>query len=294
MISGMKVRSSSYYNKDKIFPLSRSKFSSFVLRCKLCFYLEQKKGLKPIPMMPFTLNNAIDFNLKQSFDICREQKTPHKIITENGLANVIPFQHQELENWRNALTKGIQFLHTDTNFLLRGGVDDVWIDTSTEKLIIVDYKAQAKSNLEDLKPENYWSNKFHEDYKLQLSFYRYLFEKNGFKVKEIAYIVHCNAKKGVPFEDVLEFHTSLIPFETNTDNIEPNIFAIKKCLDSDEYPSPDPDCHYCANYITRKIILEKDGYVQKISKRNFFLVINGTFKKVIENIINFIKKIFRF
>jgi hypothetical protein len=245
-------------------------------------------------MMPFTLNNAVDFNLKQSFDISREQKTPHKIMTNNGLENVIPFQHQELGNWRNSLTKGIQFLHPETNCLLRGGVDDVWIDTITKELIIVDYKAQAKSNLEDLKPENYWSNKFHEDYKLQLSFYRYLFEKNGFTVKEIAYIVHCNAKKGVPFEDMLEFHTSLIPCKTNTDNIEPNIFAIKKCLDSDEYPSPDPDCHYCANYITRKIILEKDGYVQKISKRNFFLVINGTFKKVIENIINFIKKIFRF
>jgi hypothetical protein len=164
MISGMKVRSSSYYNKDKIFPLSRSKFASYVLRCKLCFYLEYKRGLKPIPMMPFTLNNAVDFNLKQSFDISREQKTPHKIMTNNGLENVIPFQHQELGNWRNSLTKGIQFLHPETNCLLRGGVDDVWIDTITKELIIVDYKAQAKSNLEDLKPENYWSNKFHEDY----------------------------------------------------------------------------------------------------------------------------------
>ena len=85
-----------------------------------------------------------------------------------------------------------------------------------------------------------------------------------------------------------------IIYKTNTDNIEPNIFAIKKCLDSDEYPSPQQDCPYCANYISRKVIFEKDGYVQKISKRNFFLSINDTFKKVIESIINFIKKIFRF
>lgn len=294
MISGMKVRKSSFYDKSKIFPISRSKFASFVLRCQLCFYLEQKRGLKPIPTMPFTLNNAVDFNLKQSFDICREQKIPHKIMIDNGLTNVIPFQHQELENWRNSLTKGIQFLHTDTNFLLRGGVDDVWIDTNTNELVIVDYKAQAKSNLEELEPGKYWSNKFHEDYKLQLSFYRYLFEKNGFPVKKTSYIVHCNAKKGIPFEDVLEFHTSLIPYETNIDNIEPNIFAMKKCLDNDEYPVPNPECAYCANYITRKIILEKDGYVEKISKRNPFIIIKDTFNKAIENIINFIKKIFKY
>ena len=102
MISGMKVRKSSFYDKSKIFPISRSKFASFVLRCQLCFYLEQKRGLKPIPTMPFTLNNAVDFNLKQSFDICREQKIPHKIKIDNGLTNVIPFQHQELENYSDA------------------------------------------------------------------------------------------------------------------------------------------------------------------------------------------------
>jgi len=119
-----------------------------------------------------------------------------------------------------------------------------------------------------------------------------LFEKNGFPVKKTSYIVHCNAKKGIPFEDVLEFHTSLIPYETNIDNIEPNVFALKKCLDSEEYPRPQQDCHYCANYITRKIILEKDGYVQRIPQRTFFSVIKDKFSIIIKNIFNFIKKLF--
>ena len=118
-----------------------------------------------------------------------------------------------------------------------------------------DYKAQAKNTLEELEPNRYWSNLYHEDFKLQLSFYRYLFFKNNFPVKKTAYIVHCNAKKGVPFEDVLEFHTSLIPYETNIDIIEPNILEIKKCLDKDEYPTAKQDCNYCLNFMARTKIL---------------------------------------
>jgi hypothetical protein len=38
MISGMKVRSSSYYNKDKIFPLSRSKFAVCPRGCGIDTY----------------------------------------------------------------------------------------------------------------------------------------------------------------------------------------------------------------------------------------------------------------
>ena len=107
MINGLKVRKGSTYNKNEIFRISRSKFSSFYLRCKLCFYLEYKNGLKPIPVMPYTLNNAVDHNLKLSFDICREQKIPHKIMTDEGLKNIIPYHHKDLEKWREPLRQGI-------------------------------------------------------------------------------------------------------------------------------------------------------------------------------------------
>ena len=289
MISGFKVRKTSIYDKNQIFKISRSKLSSFLLRCKLCFYLEYKNGLKPIPVMPYTLNNAVDHNLKLSFDICREQKIPHKIMTNWGLKNVIPYQHKNLDKWRDALRQGIQYLHP-TNLLLTGGVDDIWIDLTTNELIIVDYKAQAKT-LDLLKPENYWSIPFHEDYKLQLSFYRYLFEKNGFPVKKTAYIVHANANKGLAFVDSLDFYTSLIPYETDDKFIEPGIKELKKCLDSETFPEPHENCHQCANYISRKIIFE--GYIPKINKRNFFLLVKETIIVAVSNLINFITKLFK-
>jgi hypothetical protein len=289
MINGFKLRKGSTYNKNKIFRISRSRFSAFYLRCKLCFYLENKYGLKPIPVMPYTLNNAVDHNLKLSFDICREQKIPHKIMIDEGLKNIIPYQHKDLEKWREPLRQGIQYLNSK-NFLLTGGIDDLWIDLTTNELIIVDYKAQAK-RIEDLKPENYWSIPSHEDYKVQLSFYRYLFEKNGFPVKQKAYIVHANANKNIPFENSLGFYTSLIPYETNVKFIEPTLTAIKDCLDSDLFPEPHENCHQCVNYLARKEILKEIPF--KINKRSFFVAIKETLKILVSKIINFIQNIGR-
>ena len=39
--------------------------------------------------------------------------------------------------------------YKDTGIILTGGVDDIWQDTITEQLIIVDYKSQAKNGRVD-------------------------------------------------------------------------------------------------------------------------------------------------
>ena len=41
------------------------------------------------------------------------------------------------------MRRGIQYLHSPTNLLITGGVDDVWVYPNGE-LIIVDYKATSK------------------------------------------------------------------------------------------------------------------------------------------------------
>tara|TARA_B100000700_G_C14418297_1_gene566857 strand:- start:277 stop:477 length:201 start_codon:yes stop_codon:yes gene_type:complete len=43
-----------------------------------------------------------------------------------------------------------------------GGVDDIWQDTITKQLIIVDYKSQAKNGRVDKK--DYLDDPFHEAY----------------------------------------------------------------------------------------------------------------------------------
>ena len=112
-------------NKIKPFRLSRSKFSDF-LTCKRCFYLDQVKGLKNLDTLPFTLNNAVDSLVKKEFDHHRNQQTPHPLMKKNKI-NAVPFKHKDIEKWQDALSRGIDYIHSDLNLKLAGGIDDVWI-----------------------------------------------------------------------------------------------------------------------------------------------------------------------
>ena len=123
------------------YKLSRSRIENFC-KCKKCFYLEEKLGISKPAQFPFNLNNAVDELLKNEFDNFRGTKDNHPLIVEYGI-DAKPFEHPEIENWRTR-NKGIGFLDNDTNLYFYGLVDDVWISTVNEKLIIVDYKATSK------------------------------------------------------------------------------------------------------------------------------------------------------
>ena len=231
--------------KIKPFRLSRTKFSDY-LTCKRCFYLEQVKGLKNLDTIPFTLNNAVDALVKKEFAFHRNNQTPHPLMIKNKI-NAVPFQHRDIEKWQDALNRGIDYIHPDLNLKLAGGIDDVWFNKSTNKLIVVDYKAQSKTV--DKKIDGYLEDVFHEGYKLQLNFYRYLFEKNSFEVQTTGYFVVYNAtKERDKFENKLEFTSDLVPYETNSSHIEKKIIKMKKLMDGNKIPKPTSYCQNC-NYI---------------------------------------------
>jgi CRISPR/Cas system-associated exonuclease Cas4 (RecB family) len=231
--------------KIKPFRLSRSKFSDY-LNCKRCFYLEQVKGLKPLDTIPFTLNNAVDGLCKKEFDFHRDNQTPHPIMIKNNI-NAVPFKHENIEKWQDALSRGIDYVHPDLNLKLAGGIDDVWLNKDTNKLIMADYKAQSKSS--ERKIEGYLEDVYHEGYKLQLDFYRYLFEKNGFEVQTTGYFVVYNATlERQTFDNKLDFTVDLVAYETDTSHIEDKIIEMKKLMDGNKIPEITPHCQNC-NYI---------------------------------------------
>ena len=59
--------------------------------------------------------------------------------------NAVPYKHNDIEKWQDAMNRGISFVNTDLNLKLAGGIDDVWLNKDTKKLIVVDYKAQSLS-----------------------------------------------------------------------------------------------------------------------------------------------------
>ncbi len=222
---------------ESSFRLSRSKIDLF-LECPRCFYLDRKLGIGRPPGYPFTLNSAVDTLLKKEFDIYREKQAPHPLMIENNI-DAVPFKHKEIDIWRNNW-KGVQYLHEPTNLLITGAIDDVWIN-SQNQLIVVDYKATAKKKEVTLDAD--WQIA----YKRQVEIYQWLLRRNGFKVSDISYFVYCNGNtRAKAFNNKIEFRIKVIPYKGDDGWIEETIKNMHHCLSQNIVPEMGQDCDYCA------------------------------------------------
>ncbi len=237
-----------YVAKSKqAFKLSRSKIDLF-LNCPRCFYYDRKLGVSRPPGFPFALNSAVDTLLKQEFDVYRLKGTKHPLIEKYGI-DAVPISHENLERWRHNFT-GVQFLHSPTNLLVFGAIDDLWQNSKGE-YIVVDYKATAKTEgITELDKD------WHEGYKRQMEVYQWLLRQNGYKVSDIGYFVYCNGiSDAKAFDQKLEFRVNLIPYEGNDAWVEQTICDIHKCLNGNDIPQSGHDCDYCSyiNSINSKL-----------------------------------------
>ena len=244
--TGLRSKASSRYspNQKEDFKISRGRFYNFLI-CKRCFYLDRVKGLDPPGTPGWTLNETTDLLLKKEFDYCRERQIPHRLFIENQLSNVVPFDHPEIDNWRDSLHKGLMLRYKDTNIILTGGVDDIWQDKISKKLIIVDYKSQAK--LGRLDKQDYLDDPYHEAYKIQMDFYAYLLFGMGFDVHQTSYFLVCNAKRDEQqFNKRMNFDEYLVPYKWNIDWIENKIDEMVNLMNNSQMPESNLSCKNCA------------------------------------------------
>ena len=236
-------RSRNIYNpgQNETFRISRSKFEAF-LKCKRCFYLDRVKGVKFPDSPPFTLNNLVDELCKREFNDYRKKKKPHPLFKKINF-NGIPYDHENIEDWQNAMHKGIQHKDSNTNLLLTGGIDDVWLNLDTNKLVIADYKATAKRNGV---PDNILETEFYTGYKIQLDFYAWLFKKNDFDISADSYFLFFNGsydKKD--FKNVMDFDPKFIYYKNDTSWIDKEVSNMKSLLDSKNIPDYTAGCKFC-------------------------------------------------
>ncbi len=218
--------------------LSRSKIDLY-LECPKCFYLDNKLGIKRPPGFPFALNSAVDELLKKEFDILREKEETHKLI-EKYEVDARPARHEKINEWRENF-KGVQYKHELTGFLISGAIDDLWVN-SRDEYIVVDYKSTAK-NEEIIELNKDWQ----DGYKRQMEVYQWLLRRNALRVSNTGYFVYCNGKTdAIKFDGKLEFDITLIPYIGDDSWVEPKILEIKELLDGNEIPKENPDCDYCA------------------------------------------------
>lgn len=225
-------------SSGQAFKLSRSKIDLF-LQCPKCFYLDRRLGTSRPPGFPFALNSAVDKLLKKEFDIHRANGKVHPLIEGYGV-DARPMPHEKLDEWRENFV-GVRYLHKPTNLLIFGAIDDLWIN-SKDEYMVVDYKATSKGEkIEALDKD--WQ----DGYKRQMEIYQWLLRQNGYKVSDTGYFVYCNGiTDREAFDAKLEFDVTLIAYKGNDDWIEQTIRDIKICLEKDIIPESGDDCEYCA------------------------------------------------
>lgn len=221
----------------KPFKISRSKIEDF-LACPRCFYIDRRLGISRPPTYPYTLNIAVDNFLKKEFDKHRKKKTPHPKMIEFGL-DAIPYDHPELEAWRDGFRRGVSVLHKPTNLIISGGIDDLWVNP-VQELIILDYKATDKEHPKDFESDQY------EKYKRQLEIYSWIFKQLGFKVSQNGYLVHCSVDTNRDeFNGELIFDTAIITCVLDDSWVEDIILDLYECLSATKIPGLSDKCDFC-------------------------------------------------
>jgi len=243
----MKKRHQGVFNPEHLAPyeLSRSRVENY-LKCKACFWLQQLGGAEPHKIPNFTINTTTDILLKRDADAVRGKKSL-PLWEAHGLGHLIPFEHEDLENWTNSLQYGLNdryfnTIHEETNIKFGGGLDDVFYNTETGQLHIVDYKSQAQGtkgpNSYQPKPSSI-SESWKIGYRRQMDMYVWLMRRKGFDVSSTGYFVYVDAQhKGIngmlidedPKIAWMKFNAIILPYEADTSWVEPTLFEIKDFL----------------------------------------------------------------
>ena len=235
------------FNPDNPYPyeLSRSRVETF-LRCKACFWLHQIHKVPPPEIPSFTINSTTDILLKRDADTVRG-KSALPLWEQAGLEHIIPYEHEHLNNWTNSLHYGLNdsyfnTVHKKTNIKFGGGLDDVYLNTETDQIHIIDYKSQAQGTRNpdtyEVKPSSL-NDPWKIGYKRQMDMYVWVARQKGLNVSNTGYFVYVDAQhkhiEGMlidrdPSIAWMKFNASIIPYEADTSWVEPTLVEIRNFL----------------------------------------------------------------
>lgn len=218
------------------YKISRNKLELFV-RCPRCFYLDRRLGVSQPSQPGYTLNTAVDALLKREFDAYRRSSTVPPLLQEAGM-DLVPFAHPSLDEWRDT-TRGLRFHHVESNFILTGALDDIWVDREG-LLSVVDYKSTSTDGRVSL--DGSWK----DSYKRQVEVYQWLLRRNGFRVSDEAFFVYVNADRSRDsFEGTLKFSTSLLRHTGDDGWIDDGLREARLCLERSQPPLASATCEWC-------------------------------------------------
>lgn len=234
------------------YELSRSRVENFV-RCPACFYMQQVEGIKFPDIPGFNINEATDVLLKKHFDKYRAEASIPPFFETHGLTHLIPFHHQNFELWTQSLHFGAEGrMHTvveELNLKIGGGLDDVWQNTETGELHVVDYKSTSQKTPGSTITLD---GPYKAAYKRQMDLYVWVLRRMGFDVSDTGYFLYVDGDRFTERdflgadEALMVFKPTLITYEVDVAWIEPTLVAIKQLLDGGKRPQHSKNCQYGA------------------------------------------------
>ena len=249
-------------NQEKDFTISRSRFEEFK-KCPRCFYLKLVRGFQEPGIPKFKLNELTDTLLKKEFDKCRKNQEPHRKLKKEGLEHIVPYdagttiltnskkeekKWEVIDVWRDSINHGLKRRFQKTKIILQGGIDDVWFNTKTKELIVVDYKSQASPK--EVSQDTYFENGYRESYKTQLDFYAYLMKGMDDLKYEISSDSYLYVVNGLDVEEgfnaKIKFSETLIHHEIKTDYLDDEIQNMIDVINSTNVPQGNKSCKNCA------------------------------------------------
>jgi len=199
--------------------------------CPRCFWLaEHDVWKRPAGIFP-SLPSGMDGILKIHFDKFMEKgKLPPELCNNSECNNLKLFDNKGLlKEWRNS-RKGL-WIEDKAGNILHGGIDNLMINKTNNKIIVLDYKTRGFPLKEDT----------HEHYQDQLNIYAYLLEKLGYKVENFAYLLFYHPKEVSETGEVI-FNTDLKKMKINSEEAEK---LFKKAIKMLNDKCPKETCEWC-------------------------------------------------
>jgi hypothetical protein len=216
--------------EEEIFSISPNSLNLF-LECPACFWLEKKMKIKRPAPYPYTLNQAVDLLLKEEFDLYRKKKELPPILKEKKLkAHLFPNQAL-LDQWRNSRV-GMRYFEKELNAIFFGAPDDV-LEFEDGKLAPLDYKTTGNK-----------ISTVYDRFQIQMDFYTFLLEKNGFETKRKGYLIFYIVERNSGFNDRLPFKKELVEIETDPSDLLSLLKKAVNTLKSSRCPAHSLDCPF--------------------------------------------------
>lgn len=203
------------------------------LECPRCFWLRYNEDVhRPDTIFP-SLPGGMDRIIKEYFDTFRRGKgLPPELVGK--VDGKLVADQDLMDNWRN-WRRGLKFEDEKIDATLSGALDDCLLDG--ESYIPLDYKTRGAA------PKEGQSQQY---YQTQLDCYAFLLEKNGYKVKDYAYLVYYFPDKVVG-DHLVKFNIEVVKVLTDPKRAY-KIFSDAVNLLKGPIPGRHTECTFCAWY----------------------------------------------